>query len=280
MGQGQAQPARPRPYHGDPHRKGPGIARRQSRADLGGLPADPVGGSLRRRGADELPRPVAQLHGARQGSLRRPRGGRGRRDLAGDRRGGLRADPGRLPRTAARHRRRRGDEARRAAVARRPLHPGCRSQADPPLQRRQDDRLHQGRHRRRVPRGRRHDRAALFERAGASGLYRAACLCRLGRRRRADHDLELEPGPVHGARLLRQTARHRHLADPRDPGRDRRRLWRQDPDLSRTSGLGDVAQDRPAGQDGDEPRRGVPRHRAGGGCRHRGQARRQEGWHG
>ena len=37
-------------------------------------------------------------------------------------------------------------------------------------------------------------------------------------------------------------------------------------------------QDRPAGQDGDEPRGGVPRHRAGGGLRHRGQARRQEGW--
>ena len=91
------------------------------------------------------------------------------------------------------------------------------------------------------------DRAALYQRAGASGLYRAACLCRVGRGRRAVHDLELEPGPVHGARLLRQIARHRHLADPRDPGRDRRRLWRQDPDLSRTPGPGDVAA-RPAGR--------------------------------
>ena len=34
---------------------------------------------------------------------------------------------------------------------------------------------------------------------------------------------------------------------------------------------------RPAGQDGNEPRGGVPRHRAGGGRSHRGQARRQEG---
>ena len=44
-------------------------ARRQGDRDLGRLPADRVGGSLCRRRADELPRPVAQLHGARQGPL-------------------------------------------------------------------------------------------------------------------------------------------------------------------------------------------------------------------
>ncbi len=92
------------------------------------------------------------------------------------------------------------------------------------------------------------------------------------------HDLELEPGPVHGARLLRQTARHRHLADPRDPGRDRRRLWRQDPGLSRAAGPGDGQKVGPTDKDGHEPRGGVPRHRADFRRRHRGQDRRQEGW--
>ena len=33
------------------------------------FPRHPVGGSVRRRRADELPRPVAQLHGARQGAV-------------------------------------------------------------------------------------------------------------------------------------------------------------------------------------------------------------------
>ena len=117
VGQGQTQPACSRPHHVDQYREGAGTPRRQGRRYLGRLPADPVGGSLCRRRADEFPRPVAQLHGARQGALRRPRGGCGRRDLAGDRRGGLRADRGQLSRAAARHRRRRGDEARRTVIA-------------------------------------------------------------------------------------------------------------------------------------------------------------------
>ena len=44
------------------------------------------------------------------------------------------------------------------------------------------------------------DRAHLHHAPGASGLYRAACLPDQRCRRRQDHDLELEPGPVHGAR--------------------------------------------------------------------------------
>ena len=128
-----------------------------------------------------------------------------------------------------------------------------------------------------LARGRGHDRAPLYEPAGASGLYRAACLRRLGRRRRPVHDLEFEPGPVHGARLLRQAARHRHGQYPRDPGRDRRRVRRQDARLSGAGRAGAVEENRPAGQDGDEPRGGVPRHRPGRRRRLRGQARRQEG---
>ena len=49
--------------------QGARIAGRQGGGDRGGLPADPVRGGVRRRRADEFPRPVAQLHGARQGAL-------------------------------------------------------------------------------------------------------------------------------------------------------------------------------------------------------------------
>ena len=91
------------------------------------------------------------------------------------------------------------------------------------------------------------------------------------------HDLQLDPGPVHGARLHLAHLRRRDRRHPRDPGRDRRRLRRQDDHLSRAAGLHAVEEIRPAGQDGDEPRGGVPRHRPDLGRGHRGQARRQEG---
>jgi len=43
-------------------------------------------------------------------------------------------------------------------------------------------------------RSRHHHRAALYTKAGASGLYRPACLRRFGRRRRAVHDLSSSQG--------------------------------------------------------------------------------------
>ena len=54
-------------------------AGREGRRHRRRFPRHPVGGSVRRRRSDEFPRPVAQLHGARQGAVRRPRGGRGGR---------------------------------------------------------------------------------------------------------------------------------------------------------------------------------------------------------
>ncbi len=44
----------------------PGVRAVVTAADF---PDIAVGGGVRRRGADELPRPVAQLHGARQGAV-------------------------------------------------------------------------------------------------------------------------------------------------------------------------------------------------------------------
>ncbi len=196
---------------------------------------------------------------------------------AGDRRAGARPDRGRVRGPAARHGCRGGDGGGCAGAARRHLHRWGRSQTDQAVERRQDGPLCQGRCRGRLPRSRCRHRAALYDKARAPGLYRAACLRRRGGAGRADHDLELEPGPVHGPRLYLAHRRRRHRQHPRDPGRNRRRLRRQDDRLSRTGRLHAVEEVGPAGQDRDEPRGGVPRHRADLGRRHRSQARRQEG---
>ena len=230
-----------------------------------------------RRGAGQSARPVAQRHRQGQGALRGPRGGRGRGDLAGNRRTGARPDRGRVRGAAACDGCRGGDGGRRAAPARRHLHRRRRAEADQAVKRLQGGALRQGRRRGRVPRGRHRHRAALHDKAGAPGLYRAACLPRFGRGRRAVHDLQFEPGPVHGARLHLAHRRRRDRRYPRDPGRDRRRVRRQDDRLSRAARLHAVEEIGPAGQDGDEPRGGVPRHRPDLGRGHRSQARRQEG---
>ena len=101
------------------------------------------------------------------------------------------------------------------------------------------------------------DRAQLPHPAGASGLYRAACLP--GQRlRRQGHDLELQPGPVHGPRHVRLpdgAAAERH---PRHPRRDRRRLRRQDHHLPGAAGPDPGQEVRPSGEDDHEPCRGLP----------------------
>ena len=109
--------------------------------------------------------------------------------------------------------------------------------------------FHQGRHRRGLQGSRGRRRGPLHDQAGASGLYRAACLRVRDRRRRAGDDLQLQPGPVHGPRLLRQAARHRHRQHPRDAGRDRRRVRRQDAGLSGAGGARAVEEGRPPGED-------------------------------
>ena len=94
---------------------------------------------------------------------------------------------------------------------------------------------------------------------------------------RTGHDLELEPGPIHGPRLYRADLWRRHRQYPGDPGRDRRRLRRQDDHLSRTGCLHALEEIGPAGQDRDEPRGCFPGDRSDFGCGRRSQARRQEG---
>ena len=136
---------------------------------------------------------VPQRHGAREGAVPRPSGRRRRRHDAKHRGRSLQADRGRLRGAALGHRRRRRDEARRAHPAR--PHQ-VRRQA---LQHRRHARAQAGRRRGRLQGGRRDRRAQLQDRGRAPGLYRAACLPGQ-RHRRQGHDLELEPGPVHGPR--------------------------------------------------------------------------------
>ena len=112
---------------------------------------------------------------------------------------------------------------------------------------------------------------------GAPGLYRAACLPDLGRRRRQDHDLELEPGPVHGPRHDRLSHRHPAERHPRDPGRDRRRLRRQDHRLSRAARDPACEEVRPSGEDGDDPRGSDAGDGADLGLEEHGEDRRHQG---
>ena len=55
--------------------------------------------------------------------------------------------------------------------------------------------------------GRRDRREGVQDRGGAPGLYRAACLLRARRPRRADRDLVVEPGAFRRPRADRQAAR-------------------------------------------------------------------------
>ena len=110
-------------------------------------------------------------------------------------------------------------------------------------------------------RGRCRHRAQLQDRSDAPGLYRAPCLPRQCRPRRPGRALGLHPGPLHGAQCLRRSARHGRLQAARHRLGDRRRLRRQDDRVPRAGGAGALAQGRPAGEDGDEPRGSVPRLR-------------------
>ncbi len=208
-------------------------------------------------GAAEFLAHHPQRHGAREGALRGPcrRRSRGDRQEHGRRGGGAGRD--RLRSIAARDRRRCGNGARCAIAVRGHDHPRRRAGAEQTLEHRQAGRICDRRSRPGLCRGRLRHRKGVQDRGRASGLYRAACDGRADRRRRPGRDLGVEPGPFCRARADREAARRRDRRSPGHRGRNRRRLWRQDHRLSRTGGGGAVAQDRPAGQDRDEPRRGV-----------------------
>ena len=78
---------------------------------------------------------------------------------------------------------------------------------------------------------------------------------------------------------MRQAARHRHRQHPLHAGGDRRRLRRQDADLSGAGGRRAVAQVRQVGEDADDAGRRVPRLRSDLGRGDRDQDRREEGRH-
>ena len=137
----------------------------------------------------------------------------------------------------------------------------------------------EGRRRRRLQAGRGDCRAQLHHAPGASGLYRAARLPDQRRARQQDHDLELEPGPVHGARDGRVSHRHSPERHPRHSGRDRRRFWRQDHRLSRAARDPAGEEIRPSGEDGDDPRGSDAGDGPHIGLEEHGQDRCEEGRH-
>ena len=217
---------------------------------------------------------VPQRDGAREGAVPRPPGRGRRRHHGGDRGRGLRADRGGIRGAAVgRSRSTTRIAAGRADPAR--LHQ-VRGQA---VQHRRQARGQEGRRRRRLRAGRGGRRAQLHHPSGASGLYRAARLPRQRRRRQQDHDLELEPGPVHGARDDGVPDRHSAERHPRHPRRNRRRLRRQDHRLSRAAGDAAGEEIRPAGEDGDDPRGSDAGDRPDLGLQEHGQDRREEGRH-
>ena len=189
----------------------------------------------------------------------------------------LEADQGRLRGAAARHRRGRGDAARRAAAARGHVHDRRRACPQDGLQRRQARRVRARRRGGRLQAGRPHRRARVHHQARAPGLHRAARLHRQRVRGRPGRRVGVDAGPLDRARPLRAAARLGHRQDARDRGRDRRRVRRQDRRLSRADRAGAVQEGAPAGEDGDDARGGVPRLRPDVGRARARQDRRQEG---
>ena len=144
--------ARPCAHPLDRHLEGRGAARRQGGGHLRGLPRAEV--RVCRPGARraEFLAHDAQHHGAREGALRGPSGCGGRGHQQGDRRRGAGADRGRLRGAAARHRRRRGDEAGRAAAVRRHDHARRRDRRPAPSNIAKRNRVQSRRHRGRASR--------------------------------------------------------------------------------------------------------------------------------
>ena len=98
------------------------------------------------------------------------------------------------------------------------------------------------------------------------GLYRAAGLARELHRGRPGRGLHRDPGPFRDPGAVRQAAADGHFQDPRNPDRAWRRVRRQEQRLSRTARHRSLQEVQPAGQDDDEPRGRVPRHRATSGA--------------
>ena len=181
VGQDQAQPARARPHRLDQHRQGDGAARRQGRDHARRFPRHPAGQALIGAAPHNLwdlsrncmakGKALYEGHAVAAVAATSPA-------IA---EAGARPDRGRIRGAAACHGCRGGDGAGCAGAARRHLYRGGRTQADQAVERRQDGPLCQGRCRGRVRRSRNRHRAALHDKAGAPGLYRAACLRRLGR---------------------------------------------------------------------------------------------------
>ena len=105
-----------------------------------------------------------------------------------------------------------------------------------------------------------------------------ACLCSYG----ADGQSTIfssSAGPLHGALLRGEAARHRHRQHPLHAGGNRRRVRRQDAGVSGAAGARAVEEVRPAGEDADDAGGSVPRIRSDLGRHDGSEDRREEGRH-
>ena len=153
--------------------------------------------------------------------------------------------------------------AGRPGPARRPVHRGAAGNPGDALQPGQEASHLQGRRGSRVRRGRRGRRTHVHDADGAPGLHRAPRLRRQLQRGRPGHRVVPHPGSLRRAVHDRHGDGHGRGRHPRHRQRDRRRLRRQDHHLSRTARAQAVAEERSPGEDGDDPRGRVPRHRPG-----------------
>ncbi len=142
---------------------------------------------------------------------------------------GLQADRGRVRGAAVRDRRRGGDEARRAGPARPSSSSRTSRRTSPARWSTSSATSAEGFAKADVDRS---SAASRTQPVHQGYIEPHACLVSVAGRQ--GHDLELQPGPVHGPRHVRLPdgpAAERH---PRHPRRDRRRLRRQDHRLPRS----------------------------------------------
>ena len=228
-----AQPAPPRRHRAHRHRTRPPGSRRRGDPPRPGRPGE----QLRTQG--EGPARPGGRSGSPARRSRRPRRG----DLGAGRRRCARRDRRGVPRAAGRA------DARRCARSRRAGDPRCRQPA-----RREPG--SGGRRRRRLRRLGRRCRAHLHDPVERARVPRAGSGPR-GVGRRHARGADVDPVLALPAGRDRADARPARRTRSRHPGGQRRCLRRQDRDLVPVPGRARHLPDRPAGQDGVQPRRVV-----------------------
>ena len=260
-GQGAPEPPCACAHSMDRHLRCPCASGRQGDRHARRLRRPPLGVRSGGRDAGQLPGRRAQRDGAREGALRRTSGGRGGGNEREGRQGGAGPREGRLRGAPACPRRARGHGAGCAAAPRGHGHGRGGAGAVDPVQRGQGGRVHARRRRGGLRAGGRDRRTRIQHPARASGLHRAAFVRRERCRGRPGRALVHHPGPLRGARALRQAPGDGGVEASGHRVRDRRRLRRKDGRVPGAARARAVAQVRTPRQDDHVEGGGLPRLR-------------------